>query len=244
MPNFAITGATGSVGAALARRLAAAGHGVLLLGRDEAGLAALAAELAQPHQALDVGSALALKSAFEGAAERWGGLAGVAHCVGSVLLKPAHLTSDEEFRATLETNLFSAFAVAKAAALALKEGGSVVLFSSAAAEIGIMNHEAVAAAKAGIEGLVRSAAASYAARNLRFNCLRPGLVKSKMTRRLWENPAAAAASVEMHALGRLGEPEQIAAAAAFLLDPANDWITGQCLGVDGGLGRILPKRRA
>ncbi len=244
MAGFAITGATGSVGGALARRLAAAGHDVLLLGRDEAALAALGAELRQPHQAADVLSSAALHAAFAAAAERFGALAGVAHCVGSVLLKPAHLTSDAEFRDTIETNLFSAFAAVKAAAAAMKAGGSVVLFSSAAAEIGIVNHEAIAAAKAGVEGLVRSAAASYAARNLRFNCLRPGLVKSKMTRRLWENPAAAAASREMHALGRLGEPDQIAAAAAFLLDPANDWITGQCLGIDGGLGRVLPKRKA
>jgi NAD(P)-dependent dehydrogenase (short-subunit alcohol dehydrogenase family) len=244
MAAFAITGATGSIGGALARRLAAAGHGVLLLGRNDAALAALGAELGQPHEALDVCSAAALQAAFASAAGRWGRLDGVAHCVGTVLLKPAHLTTDEEFRATLEANLFSAFAVVKAAAGTMKEGGSVVLFSSAAAEIGIMNHEAIAAAKAGIEGLMRSAAASYASRNLRFNCLRPGLVKSTMTRRLWENPAAAAASQELHALGRLGEPEQLAAAAAFLLDPAHDWITGQCLGVDGGLGRVLPKRKS
>ena len=243
MAGFAITGATGSVGTALARRLAAGGHGVLLLGRNEAGLAALGQELGQPHATVDVRSSAAVQAAFEQGAERLGGLAGVAHCVGSVLLKPAHLTSDDEFRETFETNLFSAFAVVKAAVAVMKTGGSVALFSSAAAEIGIMNHEAIAAAKAGIEGLVRSAAASYAGRNLRFNALRPGLVKSHMTRRLWENPAAAVASCEMHALGRLGEPEHLASAAAWLLDPANDWITGQCFGIDGGLGRVLPKRR-
>jgi NAD(P)-dependent dehydrogenase (short-subunit alcohol dehydrogenase family) len=211
------------------------------LGRDAAGLAALGAELSQPHAAVDVASSAALQAAFADAAAA-GGLVGVAHCVGTVLLKPAHLTSDEEFRATVADNLFTAFAVAKAAAQTMKDG-AVVFFSSAAADIGIMNHEAIAAAKAGIEGLVRSAAASYASRNLRFNAVRPGLVKSRMTRRLWENPAAAAASQELHALGRLGEPEQLAAVAAFLLDPANDWITGQCWGVDGGLGRVLPKRR-
>ena len=93
-------------------------------------------------------------------------------------------------------------------------------------------------------GLARSAAASYAARNLRINVISPGLVKSKMTKRLWENSAAAAASIEMHALGRLGEPSQIASLAAWLLDPANDWITGQIIGVDGGLGSILPRKKS
>jgi 3-oxoacyl-[acyl-carrier protein] reductase len=243
MAGFAIAGATGAVGAALARRLVARGDRVLLLGRDDGLLQTLAAELEQPFAVVASSSSAELQAALAEHAEALGGLAGLANCVGSVLLKPAHATSDDEFRAVLETNLFSAFAMVKAAGVLMKEGGSVVLFASAAAQLGIMNHEAIAAAKAGVAGLTRAAAATYAPRNLRFNAISPGLVKSKMTRRLWEHAATADASKEMHALGRLGEPEHIAAAAAFLLDPANDWITGQVLGVDGGLGQVLPRRR-
>ena len=119
----------------------------------------------------------------------------------------------------------------------------MVLCSSAAARIGLANHEAIAAAKAGIIGLTLSAAATYSNRGIRFNAVAPGLVKSEMTRTLWESEEAAAVSSQMHALGRLGKPEDVAAAIAFLLDPANAWITGQVLGVDGGLGSVLPRTR-
>lgn len=92
-------------------------------------------------------------------------------------------------------------------------------------------------------GLARSAAASYAARNIRVNVISPGLVKSRMTRRIWDQPQAAAASKELHALGRLGEPDQVASLADWLVNPENDWITGQVIGVDGGLAHVLPRRK-
>ena len=118
----------------------------------------------------------------------------------------------------------------------------MVLVSSAAATIGMPNHEAIAAAKAGIEGLVRSAAATYAGSSIRFNAVAPGLVKSKMTERLWNNETTASNSIQMHALGRLGEPDDIAAAIDWLLSTESSWITGQVLGVDGGLASVLPRR--
>lgn len=238
MANFVVLGATGAVGSALAKALLARGDQVWLLGREAAEI-----EGAAGSSIIDISSSENIENAIREARTNLGELHGIAHCIGSVHLKPAHATSDAEFRETIETNLFSAFAVVRAAGNLMRCGGSVVLFASAAAEIGIMNHEAIAAAKAGVIGLARSAAATYASRNLRINVISPGLVKSKMTRRLWENEAAAAASIEMHALGRLGEPEQIASLAAWLLDPANDWITGQVIGVDGGLGSLLPRKK-
>ena len=110
-------------------------------------------------------------------------------------------------------------------------------------ELGIANHEAIAAAKAGIEGLARSAAATYAGANIRFNVVSPGLVKTKLTKRIWEAPAMASASAELHALGRLGEPEQIASMIEWLIEPENHWITGQVIGVDGGLATVQPRRK-
>ena len=104
--------------------------------------------------------------------------------------------------------------------------------------MGLANHEAVAAAKAGVIGLTRSAAATYAARGVRVNCVAPGLVRTALTDRITANPAAERASLAMHPLGRLGEPGDVARAIVFLLDPENDWITGQVLGVDGGLGSL------
>jgi NAD(P)-dependent dehydrogenase (short-subunit alcohol dehydrogenase family) len=108
--------------------------------------------------------------------------------------------------------------------------------------VGIQNHEAIAAAKGGVIGLARSAAATYAPANIRVNVISPGLIRTDMTRRIWENPAGAAASIAMHALGRLGEPQQVASLAAWLLDPAQSFITGQVIGVDGGLGHVLARR--
>jgi NAD(P)-dependent dehydrogenase (short-subunit alcohol dehydrogenase family) len=167
---------------------------------------------------------------------------GIANCVGSLLLKPAHITTDEEWDDTIAINLRSAFAAVRAGARAMREeGGSVVLVSSAAAEIGLANHEAIAAAKAGVVGLMRSAAASYAPRGIRVNAVAPGLVRTPLTERLTSSDSAEQASLAMHALGRLGEPKDVAAMIAFLLDPANNWITGQVLGVDGGLGSVRPR---
>jgi NAD(P)-dependent dehydrogenase (short-subunit alcohol dehydrogenase family) len=108
---------------------------------------------------------------------------------------------------------------------------------------GLANHEAIAAAKAGVLGLMLSAAATYASMNLRVNAVAPGLVQSSLTAQLTASEASRKVSESMHALGRIGQPEDIARAIVFLLDPANDWITGQVLGVDGGLSSIRPRTR-
>ena len=118
------------------------------------------------------------------------------------------------------------------------EGGSVVLVSSAAARVGLANHEAIAAAKAGIIGLVLSAAATYAKQKVRFNAVAPGLVRTPLSKGLLSSELSEKASVGMHPLGRLGEPDEVAAAIEWFLDPAQGWITGQVLGIDGGLADL------
>ena len=242
MSAIAILGATGTIGSVLARRLVRHGHQVLLVGRSEQTLRSLSEELGQPSVTVDLTSSQPLEEALRAAAAAQGGLHAVVNCIGSMLLKPAHTTTDDEFRQVVETNLFTAFAAVRVGARLLREqGGSIVLFASAAAEIGIQNHEAVAAAKAGVIGLARSAAATYAASNIRVNVVSPGLVRTGMTRRIWENATSAAASARLHALGRLGEPGQVASLVTWLLDAENDWITGQVIGVDGGLGHLLPR---
>lgn len=239
-----IIGATGSTGSCLARRLVAEGKRVFLIGRDEAKLQALASELSVKYAVADMASSDSLSAAVAGAVASGEQVESFVNCIGSILLKPAHLTSDAEFREVVETNLFSAFATVRCAGKVLRErGGSVVLISTAAAKLGIANHEAIAAAKAGIEGLARSAAATYAGANIRFNVVSPGLVKTNLTKRIWEVPAVANASAELHALGRLGEPEQIASMIAWLIAPENHWITGQVIGVDGGLSSVQPRRK-
>lgn len=244
MASIVVLGATGSIGSAVARRLVTAGRSVLLIGRNPEKLSALAGELGQPYAAIEMGSSQALEDVLGDNSAQCGGYDGLVNCIGSLLLKPAHLTGDDEFRDVLETNLFTSFATVRAGSKALRDqGGSIVLIASAAAEIGIANHEAIAAAKAGVVGLARAAAATYAHQNTRVNVISPGLVRTQLTQSLWQSPATAASSSSLHALGRLGEPEHVASLAAWLLAPENDWITGQVIGLDGGLSRVQPRLR-
>jgi NAD(P)-dependent dehydrogenase (short-subunit alcohol dehydrogenase family) len=85
---------------------------------------------------------------------------------------------------------------------------------------------------------MQSAAATYASRNIRINAVAPGLVKTALTERIWSNQRSAEVSCSMHALGRLGEPKDVASLIVWLLDPENNWVTGQVFGVDGGLGTL------
>jgi NAD(P)-dependent dehydrogenase (short-subunit alcohol dehydrogenase family) len=100
------------------------------------------------------------------------------------------------------------------------------------------NHEAIAAAKGGVIGLTLSAAATYAPRSIRVNCVAPGLLDTPLASRLTSNEAALKMSLGMRALGRIGKPEDVASGIAWLLDPDNSWVTGQILGIDGGLGTV------
>lgn len=230
-----IIGAAGGIGRELATTLHAQGWDLILAGRTPASLEPLAAEFNATVRALDAGDFAAVETLFADHP----GITAAANLAGSILLKPAHLTSEAEFAETISQNLKTAFALTRAAGRHMKSaGGSVVLMSSCAAGIGLANHEAISAAKAGIEGLVRSAAATYASAGIRFNAVAPGLVATPMARRITENEGALKASIAMHPLGRIGNAQEIAAAIAFLLAPENNWITGQSLGIDGGLSRL------
>ena len=243
-PAYLVLGAAGGVGTATARRLSTEGHPLLLAGRPSERLTSLADELSVPWVELDATSTEEVEQAFTRAVDEFGALAGVVNCVGSLLLKPAHLTSDDDWDTTINTNLRSAFATVKAAAKTMRRsGGSVVLVSSAAARLGFANHEAIAAAKAGVIGLTLSASATYAANRIRVNAVAPGLVKTPLTASIWSKEQAAKASEEMHALGRLGEPDDIASAICWLLDPTNSWITGEVISIDGGLSQVRPTVR-
>lgn len=242
--KFVILGATGAIGSELSRRLVKAGHEVFLGGRNQQRLQILAEELSVPLQTIDGTDSKSIEQCIQSACGKLGGVDGVVNCIGSVLLKPAHLTSDEEWSEVLAVNLTSAFTTLRSAAKVMgRQGGSIVLISSAAARIGLANHEAIAAAKAGVIGLTLSAAATYANRGIRVNAVAPGLIKSNMTQNLWETPAAESASTDMHALNRIGEPSDVASMIEWLLQAENNWITGQVLGIDGGLATVVPRPR-
>jgi NAD(P)-dependent dehydrogenase (short-subunit alcohol dehydrogenase family) len=242
---YVVLGATGGIGSSLCRRLAAGGAHLVLGARSREKLDDLAQSLDAKAQVLDATQFDEVERCIAAAVETHGRVDGIANCVGSVLLKPAHLTSETEFDETVALNLKSSFAAVKAGARAMmKVGGSIVLVSSAAARVGLVNHEAIAAAKAGVSGLVLSAAATYARSGIRVNGVAPGLVRTPLTEHITSNPAAEQASIAMHAAGRLGEPRDIASVIAWLLNPRNDWVTGQVLGIDGGLSTVRARMSA
>ncbi len=237
-----VIGAGGGIGSAVARRLHERGAVLELAGRTESSVKAVADELGAAAQPLEASDFDAVEAYLAQAHETHGRIDGIVNCAGSIMLKPAHLTSREEFDETLRVNLHTAFAVVRAGAkVMMKTGGSIVLMSTTAARVGLSNHEAIAAAKGGVSGLALAAAATYAPRGVRCNVVAPGLVETPLSERITKNDASRKASESMHPLGRLGQPEDIAAAIEWLLDPAQSWVTGQILGVDGGLATVRPR---
>lgn len=237
---IAILGATGGVGRALAARVAARGLVPLLIGRDAEALARLADSLPGALTAVaDATDTASLRAAL--ATPLPGPLSGLAYAVGSIQLKPLARVTEAEMLQCFHLNTVGAAMAVQAAAPALAEaGGSVVLFSSVAARYGFAQHSIISAAKAGVEGLALALAAELAPK-VRVNCIAPSLVRTGMAEGMTRNAQMAEAIARLHPIPRLGEAEDVAALADFLLSPAAGWITGQVMGVDGGRGPLKGK---
>jgi NAD(P)-dependent dehydrogenase (short-subunit alcohol dehydrogenase family) len=234
-----IVGAAGGIGQAVCKLLAEQGGEAFLIGRSSETLKVIAGQYGWGFAVADGSDWTQLDSVVSSAEGLFGEINAAINLAGSVILKPMHLTSRADWDLTVNANLTSAAGLMRACIPRMvSNGGSVVLMSSAAASIGLSNHEAIAACKAGVEGLVRSAAATYAAKRIRVNAVAPGLVRTSLTERIWSNSKSAEVSLSMHPLGRFGEPEDIARAILWLASPDQSWVTGQVIGVDGGLGRL------
>ncbi|MGF1448549.1 MAG: SDR family NAD(P)-dependent oxidoreductase [Opitutales bacterium] len=239
-----IGGITGGIGQALAQQLLEQGHSVSGFARDASKLQAFATDFpkAQVYE-VDAHDAAAVQGVVDAVTED-GPLDGYAHAIGSILIKPLAALKPEEFEDTLSLNLGTAFKALKAVVPALqKSKGSAVFFSTVAARTGLANHEAIAAAKAGVEGMVRSAAASLALRGVRINAVAPGMTDTPLAAPLLQSDSTRKASEAMHPLGRIGRPEEIASLAAWLLSAHAGWVTGQIMSVDGGLSTVTPRPR-
>ena len=234
-----IAGASGGVGRALASQLHAQGYRVAAVGRDAGRLADVAAtvRIAADTTTPD-GAALAIAVCQEalGATPTL-----LAHCVGSTFIAPLHRTRLDAYRELMRVNLDGALFMLQAWIVALQgASGAAVFTSSVVARIGVANHEAIAAAKGGVEALVRSAAATYAAQGLRINAVAPGMTETPMTAGMLKLPAMREGAARQYPLGGVQTADQVASVMAWLLGDGAARITGQVIAVDGGFTTVRP----
>lgn len=235
-----VYGATGGVGSAIARRLAARGQPLHLVARDDARTAALAAELGATHSVADVADPQCFARVTAEAGEA---LDGLVYAVGTLALKPlARLTEADALHDYRINALGAALAVQAATAALKRSAGSpgVVLFSSIAASQGFASHASIAMAKGAVEGLTLALAAELAPK-VRVNAIAPSLTRTPLAQSLTGNETLATAIAGLHAVPRLGEPEDIAAVANLLLSAEASWMTGQVIAVDGGRSSVRTK---
>ena len=238
--TYLLIGGGGGQGSAVTRRLIARGATVVIAERNAEKAEARASALGAEPEHCDATDFTRVEDLVGRVVERHGSLEGIANFAGSIVIKPIASVSHDEFLQTINQNLSSAFATVRAASRPMQKAGkgSIVLMSSCAARIGLMHHEAIAAAKGGVISLAQTAAASMASKGVRVNCVAPGLVDTPMAERLTSSDRAREASESMHALGRLGTPDDTAPLIDWLLSDESSWVTGQCFGVDGGLAAV------
>ena len=232
--KYLIFGATGSVGSSLAEQLKNSGNDVHLVARNESEVKAFAEKLNCSYTVADV-----LEDGFiEKVKSDINEIKGIAYCVGSIDLKPLRMVTEADMNKCMKLNLYSAIEAIKGFQEILKKNkGSVVLFSTVAAQRGFTNHTIIASAKAAVEGLTVTLAAEFAP-NIRVNCVAPSLSKSKIAEPMLKNPAIAEGIAKAHPLKRLGEGKDSAALAKFLITEDSSWVTGQVIAVDGGRSKL------
>ena len=224
--NYIVFGGSRGIGSAVVESLVSQGHAVWSVSRNgqaPSGAHPIAWDAISDEPILDLPSEIH----------------GVVYAPGSINLKPFRGLKLEEFRADFELNAMGAVKALQACLPAMKTAGkaSVVLFSTVAVQSGMSFHASIAMAKGAIEGLTRSLAAEWAPQ-IRVNAIAPSLVNTDLAARLLSTPEKVEASGKRHPLQRVGEPQDIAAAVEFLLGTNSDWMTGQIMAIDGGMGSL------
>ncbi|MCR2745029.1 SDR family NAD(P)-dependent oxidoreductase [Limnobacter parvus] len=239
-----VMGANSAIAQELVQLCVSAGQEVIAAGRDTAVLEALYGHIAGVNivevQACESES---VNAAFDELAAQGKQIDGYAHCVGSILVAPLTKTSDAQIDSVLQVNLISAMYGLRAFLKQAKtnaQGGSAVLVSTCATGIGVPNHEAIAAAKGGIEGLAKSAAATHASDNIRINVVAPGLTDSPIASAFLKSDVMRAASAKQYPLHGVNTPLEVAQSMHWLLSESSNRMTGAVLNIDGGFRNIRP----
>ena len=244
--NHLIGGITGGIGSELAVNLSAEGDSVAGYARKAAVGDSFRPQDRFMLKTCDATDPQALETVINEFQKELGSIDSYTHAIGSIYLRPAHLTPVENWLHTIHTNLSSAFyALRNITKIMSKQGhGSCLFFSTAAAQTGIANHEAIAAAKGGIEAMVRAAAASYALRGIRINAIAPSLTDTPLSQAIVGSEQALEISKRMHPTGTIGEASDVASLAAWLHSDKAKFVTGQTFVIDGGISKIVPKPKA
>ena len=245
--NIVLFGATGGIGKCLSYELAKQ-HNLFMGSRDVVRIRDLAFNVNQELNikerlvgsgAVDISDFDSIKDFLNKGNDFLGSIDCVISCVGSLMLKPTHLTKEEDLENVFRVNVFSCFGILKHSFKFLKNnGGSLIFFSSAASKVGLKNHETISSAKAAVSSFVLSAASTYAKYNIRVNAIAPGLVETPLTERIVNNKLSMDYSKSLHGLNRIGKPENFIPTINSLIDQRSDWITGQTFFIDGGLSNV------
>jgi NAD(P)-dependent dehydrogenase (short-subunit alcohol dehydrogenase family) len=227
--EYLVIGGSAGVGLEIVRELSSRGDVVHAASRTQGGLADLPGVSWQPYDVTDREAVLALPDRLDG----------LVYCPGTIQLKPFSRLTDEDFLEELQVNFLGAVRVIRLAHAALKRSGagSIVLFSTVAAGMGLPYHSGIASAKGALEGLSRTLAAEFAPA-IRVNCLALSLTDTPLAGSLLSSEEKRRASADRHPLKRVGCPAEVAKAAVFLLGPDSGFITGQVMKIDGGLSTL------
>ena len=234
--KYLIFGATGSIGSSLAQQLKDSNQEAHLISRNEEELKSISEKLGFSYTVADVLEGGFIDKINSDLPET--NIKGLAYCIGSIDLKPLKRVTESDMNQCMKLNLYSAIEAIQGFQDDLKNNsGSIVLFSSVAAQKGFTNHTIIASAKAAIEGLTVTLAAELAP-SIRVNCIAPSLTDSKISQSMLKSEVVAEALAKAHPLKRLGEGNDSAALTKFLLTEESSWMTGQIIGMDGGRSNL------
>jgi NAD(P)-dependent dehydrogenase (short-subunit alcohol dehydrogenase family) len=230
--NYIIIGGSSGIGLEITRRLSAQGHRVWVGSRTAGSLAELERVTHFTFDVLqDPLSSDLLPDMIHG----------LVYCPGTIRLRPLRGLKEDDFLLDYRLNLLGAVKSIQACLTGMKRsknGAAIVLFSTVAVQTGLPFHASIASAKGAVEGLTRSLAAELAPK-IRVNAVAPSLTDTPLAAQLLSSDDKRSASAKRHPLKRIGTPEDIANTALFLLEDSSAWMTGQIIGVDGGLGTVL-----